>query len=57
MGGKKKTVWNVLFLLLVFALTMYGVFYGEDMSAIGDAIQRYTIPDTGGGMCCVLYMG
>ena len=55
MGGKKKTVWNVLFLLLVFALTMYGVFYGEDIGAIGDAIQnadiRFLIPAVG----CVVF--
>ena len=30
MRDKKKAVFNILFLLLVFGLTVYGVFRGED---------------------------
>ena len=31
MGNKKKMVFNVLFLVLIFAGTIYGVFHGEDI--------------------------
>lgn len=30
----KKAILNVLFLLIVFGLTLYYVFYGEDMAAL-----------------------
>ena len=36
----KKIIGNGLFLFLVFGLTMYGVFYGEDIGAIKDTIQQ-----------------
>ena len=29
MENKKKTIFNVIFLLVVFAGTMYGVFHGK----------------------------
>ena len=31
----KKTIWNLLFLAIVFGLTLYYVFHGEDMEALG----------------------
>ena len=34
MENKKKTIFNVIFLLVVFAGTMYGVFHGEDIGEI-----------------------
>lgn len=34
MADKKKVIINLIFLLTVFALTIYGVFYGEDLSEV-----------------------
>lgn len=55
MKNKKKILANGIFLLLVFALTMYGVFYGEDLGKIGEAIGNadigYLIPAIG----CVVF--
>ena len=39
MGKTKKIIFNTVFLLLVFGLTIYGVFHGEDLGAVMDAIQ------------------
>lgn len=51
MKNKKKVIGNVLFLLLVFSLTIYGVFHGEDMGAVAEAIQeadvKWLIPGVG----------
>lgn len=43
MQSKKKTIGNVIFLIVVFALTVYGVFHGEDLGAMMDAIRRADI--------------
>ena len=55
MKNKKKILANGIFLLLVFALTLYGVFYGEDLRQIKEAIRdtdvRYIIPAIG----CVVF--
>ena len=40
MKKNKKVIFNGIFLLLVFGLTIYGVFHGEDLGAIMDAIRR-----------------
>ncbi|MCI9611153.1 MAG: flippase-like domain-containing protein [Eubacterium sp.] len=40
MQGKKKAIGNAVFLAAVFALTVYGVFHGEDMEAMMEAIGR-----------------
>ncbi len=44
----KKIIWNTVFLAVVFALTLYGVFHGEDLGAMMDAIReadiRWLIP-------------
>lgn len=37
---KKKIIWNTFFLLAVFLLTIYGVFYGEDLGAMMDALKK-----------------
>lgn len=48
---KKKTIWNIAFLFLVFALTIYGVFHGEDLGAMKEAIReadiRWLLPGIG----------
>lgn len=43
MKNRKKIIGNGIFLILVFALTMYGVFHGEDLGQIKDTIQRANI--------------
>ncbi len=44
----KKIIWNTVFLAAVFALTIYGVFHGEDLEAMMEAIReadiRWLIP-------------
>ena len=39
MRTKKKALFNIIFLLLVFGLTVYGVFHGEDLGAMTEAIR------------------
>ena len=39
MENKKKMIFNVLFLFLVFAATLYGVFHGEDLSEIAEILK------------------
>ncbi|MEG0227816.1 MAG: lysylphosphatidylglycerol synthase transmembrane domain-containing protein [Lachnospiraceae bacterium] len=54
MATKKKNIWNVLFLILVFGFTIYSVFHGEDLAAvlsnIGKVNPWYLIP----GIVCVV---
>ena len=40
MRDKKKAVFNILFLLLVFGLTVYGVFRGEDLESMMHSIRH-----------------
>lgn len=40
MHNKKKAVWDGIFLLVVFLLTLYGVFHGEDIGQMLAAIRR-----------------
>ena len=40
MKSSKKIISNGVFLAVVFALTIYGVFHGEDLSSMMDAIHR-----------------
>lgn len=40
MQGKKKAIGNAIFLLVVFALTIYGVLHGEDLGALLEAIRQ-----------------
>lgn len=37
---KKKIIFNGLFLVVVFALTLYGVFHGKDLDAMNAAINQ-----------------
>lgn len=36
----KKTIFNILFLLLVFGITVYSVFHGEDMQALSEYLRQ-----------------
>ena len=40
MKSRKKIIFNGVLLAVVFALTIYGVFHGEDLSSMMDAIHR-----------------
>ena len=40
MKSRKKIIFNGVFLAVVFSLTIYGVFHGEDLSSMMDAIHR-----------------
>lgn len=55
MKNKRKIIGNGIFLIVVFGLTLYGVFYGEDISQIGESIKdadvRYLLPAVG----CVVF--
>ena len=39
MENKKKFVFNIVFLILVFGGTLYGVFHGEDLGKIADILK------------------
>ena len=47
-NSRKKIIGNALFVAAVFALTVYGVFHGEDLEGMMDAIReadvRWLIP-------------
>lgn len=57
MENKKKTIFNVVFLLVVFVGTIYGVFYGEDLGEIAQIIKTvnplWLIP---GVVCVVVFI-
>lgn len=59
MESKKKWIFNIIFLLLIFAATLYGVFHGKNMGRIIEIIKTvnpfWLIP----GVICVinLHMG
>lgn len=40
MSKVKKNIWNLIFLFLVFGLTVYGVFRGEDVGAVLAVMKR-----------------
>ena len=44
MKSRKKIIFNGVFLAVVFALTIYGVFHGEDLSSMMDAKNRADKP-------------
>lgn len=43
MHNKRKAVWDGIFLLVVFLLTVYGVFHGEDMGQMLAAVRQVDI--------------
>lgn len=51
MKSRKKIIFNGVFLVVVFVLTIYGVFHGEDlssmMSAIHEADKKWLVPGIG----------
>ena len=51
MKKNRKVIFNGVFLVVVFALTIYGVFHGEDLGAMMDAIRsadkRWLVPGVG----------
>lgn len=59
MADKKKMIFNIVFLILVFAGTLYGVFHGEDLGKIVHIVKTvvplWLIP----GVICVsdFYLG
>lgn len=55
MQTKKKALFNVSFLLVVFALTVYGVFHGEDLGAMAEAIRSAQIKWLIPGVCLVIF--
>ena len=55
MQTKKKALFNVSFLLVVFGLTVYGVFHGEDLGAMAEAIRSSQIKWMIPGVCLVVF--
>ena len=51
MQSKKKMIVNTVFLVVIFALTIYGVFHGEDLGAMRRADVRWLLP----GLFCVVF--
>ncbi len=54
MQDKKKAIGNAVFLFLVFGITIYGVFHGEDLNAMMQAIRQADIRWLAAGVCLVL---
>ena len=54
MENKKKMIFNVLFLFLVFAATLYGVFHGEDLSEIAEILKTVNLYWLFPGVVCVI---
>lgn len=52
---KKKTFWNIVFLIVVFALTVYGVFRGEDLDSMMEAIREADVKRLIPGVILVLF--
>lgn len=57
MADKKKMIFNIVFLILVFAGTLYGVFHGEDLGKIVHIVKTvdplWLIP---GVICVVVFI-
>ena len=57
MAEKKKMIFNIVFLILVFAGTLYGVFHGEDLGKIVHIVKTvdplWLIP---GVICVVIFI-
>ena len=54
MENKKKTIFNVIFLLVVFTGTMYGVFHGEDIGEIVKILEQVNVLWLIPGVFCVV---
>ena len=55
MKNKKKVLLNAAIFLLVFVLTVYGVFHGEDMGELEDAIRQSSFVWLLPGVFCVIF--
>lgn len=55
MSDKKKSLFNGAFLLIVFVLTVYSVFEGEDLSDIADTISEASPVCLLMGVACVIF--
>ena len=57
--SRKKIILNTLLFFVVFGLTLYGVFYGEDIGDINEAIHQSRIQWLFPAIICVLvfYLG
>lgn len=53
--SKKKVIGNGLFLIIVFGLTLYGVFHGQDLSEIGETIQKANVWFLIPAVVCVIF--
>lgn len=54
MGKRTKTVLSALFLLLVFALTLWSVFYGEDLGQMVDFLEDADDIYVAASVACVI---
>ena len=54
MENKKKMIFNVLFLFLVFVATLSGVFHGEDLSEIAEILKTVNLYWLFPGVVCVI---
>ena len=52
---KKNTFWNIVFLTIVFTLTIYGVFHGEDLGTMLEAVRKADIKCLIPGIILVLF--
>ena len=58
MKNVKKNIFNLVFLFLVFGLTIYGVFKGEDITKVVRVIKEARLEFIlFGVVCCVFYLG
>jgi len=57
MSSKKKNILNAVFLLVVFFLTIYSVFGGEDLSDIADTMTEASPVFLILGVACVVFYG
>ena len=55
MSSKKKNILNAVFLLVVFFLTIYSVFRGEDLSDIADTMTEASPVFLILGVACVVF--
>ena len=55
MKNRKKVIGNGIFLLLVFGLTMYGVFHGEDLGQIQETVRRADVRFLLPAVVCVVF--
>lgn len=53
--SKKKMMVNLVFLVLIFMLTIYGVFHGEDLGNVLEAMQRADARWLLPGVLCVVF--